>query len=98
MGDDKSRLVYAVLCMATDLARTVDDLNASLKANRSVIALLEQVAPDLWAELRDRTKAKRAALLDPSSAPPPPPPPAPAPKAQPKPPPLPSLTQYRLRF
>ncbi|WP_042443174.1 hypothetical protein [Azospirillum sp. B510] len=89
------RTVHAVLAMATDMARTADDLNASLKANRGVIALLEREAPDLWAELRDRTRAKRAALMDPSSAPPPPPPP---PKVQPKPPPLPPLTQYRLRL
>jgi hypothetical protein len=95
------RTVYATLCMASDLARTVEDLNASLKANRKVIDWLAQEAPDLWANLRDRTKAKRAALIDPQGAPAPaplPPPRPPPPPAQPKPPPLAPLTQYRLRL
>ena len=72
------RAIHAVLVMATDLARSVEDLNDCLKANRRVIDRLQQVAPDLWTDLRDRTIAKRAAL----SAPPPAKPPAPPPATQ----------------
>lgn len=75
MSPDAARTVHAVLCLATDLALSVDDLNASLRANRPVIDRLKNTAPDLWDDLRQRTQAKRATL--PAAAPPPPAPPAP---------------------
>lgn len=52
------RAIHAVLGMAVDLALSVEDLNACLKANRKLIDRLQAVAPDLWTELRDRTVAK----------------------------------------
>lgn len=74
MPSDAARTVHAVLCLATDLARSVDDLNDSLRANRPVIDRLKAAAPDLWDDLRQRTQAKRARLQEAAPLPSAPPP------------------------
>lgn len=79
MPSAAARTVHAVLCLATDLALSVDDLNDSLRANRLVIDRLKTAAPGLWSDLRDRTQARRAALQAGAS----PSPPSPAPVKRP---------------